>query len=94
MFHYELNISDYFEVFSFFFRFFLRGVGGGEREGGRGRGGEGGGKVINYWYCFKTLTSHNPNLSGISSVVARFFKQDNFLRFAFSVSPVIFISMS
>lgn len=84
MFHYELNISDYFEVFSFFFRFFLRGVGEGE----------GGGKVINYWYCFKTLTSHNPNLSGISSVVARFFKQDNFLRFAFSVSPVIFISMS
>ena len=47
MFHYELNISDYFEVFSFFFRFFLRGVGeggGGEREGGRGRGGEGGGE--------------------------------------------------
>ena len=82
MFHYELNISDYFEVFSFFSRFFLRGVG------------EGGGKVINYWYCFKTLTSHNPNLSGICSVVARFFKKDKFLRFAFSVSPVIFISMS
>ena len=85
MFHYELNISDYFEVFSFFFPFFSSGGGG---------GGGGGGKVINYWYCFKTLTSHNPNLSGISSVVARFFKQDNFLRFAFSVSPVIFISMS
>ena len=50
--------------------------------------------MINYWYCFKTLTSHNPNFSGISYVVARFFKKDNFLRFAFSVSPVIFISMS
>lgn len=50
--------------------------------------------MVNYWYCFKTLTSHNPNFSGISSVVARFFKQDNFLRFAFSVSPVIFISVS
>ena len=45
MFHYELNISDYFEVFSFFFRFFLRGVGGGgEREGGEGGGEREGGR--------------------------------------------------